>query len=465
MPQAVAPAPGGVAAMPGGPTLTGPMLAAPGVVGTVVPGPVVSSPMMPGPVFSDSYMGGGSPGCGGCGGHSPFSCGSCCDGGCCTDGGSCCEDGCCYQGDSRWDLRAEALLWWIKGMQTPPLVTQGSAADAHPVALGQPGTSVLFPNGDLATVGSPGGRFTAGYWFCDDHLIGIEGSFFFLGQNNGNGPTTFSSNGSGSPFLARPFLNVSTGAPFEDAQPVSIPGLVKGSVSVTQSSELWGTELNLKTNLCCGPNYFIDLIGGFRQLKLDESLNINESLTSLPFMAGGVPVPGGQMITQGDGFTTRNTYFGGQLGANAEWRFLPCWTLGMNVKLGMGATNQMADITGFTTQPNAAGVATTTPGGLLTRAAGTSPNIGNFSRDQFSFVPEVGLNIGYQVTDHIRLFAGYNMLYWSNVARPGNQIDRSVDPFQTNGVNSAAGAQRPTFMFQNSDFWAQGVVVGLQFRW
>ena len=42
-------------------------------------------------------------------------------------------------------------------------------------------------------------------------------------------------------------------------------------------------------------------------------------------------------------------------------------------------------------------------------------NIGHYSRDQFSVVPEVGLNVGYQLTRHVSLSAGYTCIYWSNV--------------------------------------------------
>src|SRR5262249_14895909 len=147
-----------------------------------------------------------------------------------------------------------------------------------------PGTTVLF-GGDFATEPRSGARFTAGYWFTDDHLIGVEGSFFFLGDRNGS----FAASSNGDTPLARPVTNVAqplgfpagtfgdlTGAARElvaGVQQTPVAGVTStlaGTVTVGTSSSFWGAEANLRTNLCCGPNYFIDLIGGFRFLGLDE---------------------------------------------------------------------------------------------------------------------------------------------------------------------------------------------------
>ena len=53
-----------------------------------------------------------------------------------------------------------------------------------------------------------GGRFFLGYWFCDDHALGLEGGYFFTGP----GVTNFSATSGGTPILTRPFINAATGA-------------------------------------------------------------------------------------------------------------------------------------------------------------------------------------------------------------------------------------------------------------
>jgi hypothetical protein len=71
------------------------------------------------------------------------------------------------------------------------------------------------------------------------------------------------------------------------------------------------------------------------------------------------------------------------------------------------------------------------------------------------------------VTPNVQVYAGYNFLYWSNVIRPGDQIDRTVDlTFVPNAPPvPPSGQNRPAPTFGQSDFWAQGVQFGVQFRW
>jgi hypothetical protein len=62
---------------------------------------------------------------------------------------------------------------------------------------------------------------------------------------------------------------------------------------------------------------------------------------------------------------------------------------------------------------------------------------------------------------------GYSFLYWSNVVRPGDQIDRTVNFTQvpidpTNGPLS--GSARPALMPRQNDFWAQGFNFGIEIQ-
>ena len=105
------------------------------------------------------------------------------------------------------------------------------------------------------------------------------------------------------------------------------------------------------------------------------------------------------------------------------------------------------------------------PGGLLAQ----STNIGHHSNDKFAAVPELDLNIGYQINDHWRAFVGYSFLYASNVVRPGDQIDRRVNPNLIpvigGGATTPTGPSNPMVTGAHSDFWAQGANVGLEFRY
>jgi hypothetical protein len=126
--------------------------------------------------------------------------------------------------------------------------------------------------------------------------------------------------------------------------------------------------------------------------------------------------------------------------------------------IALGVVHQDIDINGSTTVTIPGQPPVVRPGGLLALPS----NIGHYTSDRFGVSPQVGLNVGYQVTSHVRLTAGYSFIYLNNVARPGNQIDTVIDPRQL--PPATAIGTRPYFPGQTTDFWAQGVNLGLQLR-
>jgi hypothetical protein len=374
-------------------------------------------------------------------------------GGYCGDDCNACGADCCDGATfgNRYYFSADYLLWWIKGSKTPPLVTQGSLGDPIPGALGLPGTTVLFGGNSVEDNPFSGARFSAGYWFGDQHLLGLDFGGFFLGQGSKN----FSATSTGTPILARPFVDAATGT--ETTELVAGPGVLAGTVNVHTDSKLWGYEANLRSNLCagqlCGVDYFVDGIAGFRAIGLDESLGVNESLV----VVGGSSA--GQQFKINDNFSTQNRFYGGQLGFLSEFRW-DRWVLDLNTKVGLGTNQEMVRIDGSTAITPLGGATQVFNGGLLALPS----NSGHFTRDEFVWVPEIGLNFGYQWTDHVKLYVGYNFLYISSVVRPGEQIDRVVN---TNQLPPAVGGgpARPAFTFNASDFWAQGVNFGVEFKY
>jgi len=108
----------------------------------------------------------------------------------------------------------------------------------------------------------------------------------------------------------------------------------------------------------------------------------------------------------------------------------------------------------------------TVTGGVLA----LSSNIGRQVHDQFSVVPELGVNIGCRVTRNLTAYVGYSVLYWTDVARPGDLINRTVNPSllptsQAFGTAVPNAAAQPVSGLQHTDFWAQGVNFGLEFRY
>jgi hypothetical protein len=103
----------------------------------------------------------------------------------------------------------------------------------------------------------------------------------------------------------------------------------------------------------------------------------------------------------------------------------------------------------------------TSVGGLLALPS----NIGRFSKDRTEVIPEFGARIGYQVTSHLQVFAGYSLLYWGEVVRAGNEVDLTVNPALLPGSGiPVTGPRRPMPLLTNSSFWAQGIDLGLELR-
>jgi hypothetical protein len=374
----------------------------------------------------------------------PSCCNSAVTDGCFADGCAAGCGGCCAPGN-RFYATTEYILWWVKGSPLPPLVTQGSVGDPIPGALGSPGTLLLYGNNAVGSGPRSGGRFMLGYWFGDEHCLGLEGGGFFLGTRTPG----FSASSNGTPILARPFVDAVTGA--QTVELVAGPNVLAGTISVSDRSSFWGYEANLRTNICCQCRCYTDLIAGFRALGLDEDLRINEQLMVLR-------APGG-MFTVEDRFNVRNRFYGGQVGTVTQYQ-LGRWSFDFITKLAIGNTHQTVDISGSTLILDPRTGSSQNVGGLLAQRS----NIGHYSRDVFGFVPEVNLNVGYQLTDHCRLYLGYNFIYWTNVVRPGNQIDPVVNTAQL-PPPQPGGPARPAFTFRGSDFWAQGINFGLEFRY
>jgi hypothetical protein len=356
---------------------------------------------------------------------------------------------------------ADYLLWWIRnGPVNTPLVTTGSATDAVPGALGQPGTSVLFGNRPLQFGAFNGLRLGAGF----DLGLGwsLEGGFFGLERR----AATFllASDDNGNPLIARPVFNNQAGA--RAAYLDALPGVLTGNASVIARSQLQSYELNVAAQLYRDPSLGIDLLAGFRTLQLNEDLGITDNVTALvpgvlTFLGGPADPPNSLTII--DRFHVYNRFYGGQVGGRVFWqpgRF----DLGLTAKLALGATQRLALIDGATNLNSPGSSPTTNVGGILAQPS----NIGRFFQSSFGVIPEVGLDVGYWILPQVRLGVGYDFLYWNRVARPGNLIDSNVNPAQVPrdpNFGNGLGDARPAFQFHQSAFWAQGFRVGLRVQY
>jgi hypothetical protein len=348
----------------------------------------------------------------------------------------------------RFFVQGEFLLWWARQAQIPPLAT--TAANQQLGFFGQPGTTNLIGPGGFGSQLREGFRIRAGAWLTDS--VGVDGSFFFLGRRTDT--QTLSSDQ--FPTLLRPIIAANFNSEFGEL--VAFPGLATGSLTVRQTSDLWGADLNLKKGLLCECDRQLSAFVGYRFLSLNESLTISEALTAGP----NSPDPQGTQIQVQDRFDVKNQFHGAQLGL-AGTRQWDRFTLDGRVSVALGDTHQVEDISGNQVRTRPGEAPQTFSGGLLA----VGPNLGQFTTNRFSVVPELTLNAGYYLTRNVQVYAGYNFHYWSNVIRPGDQIDRTVDlTFVPNAPPvPPSGQNRPMPMFHQTGFWAQGIQFGVGVRW
>ncbi len=356
-----------------------------------------------------------------------------------TDGGPLCAPA-PYPGNELY-VRAEALLWWTKGAPVPALGTSFAGPTIPNGLLGTPGTSVALGDQSFGAGVRGGGRLMVGYWFDDDHLFGVEGGFFVLGQST----QTQSASSQGAAGLAIPYFNTTTGP---SAFPIAGTNQV-GTLGLAYKSDLWGTEANLRGVLCQCPCSYIDFVIGYRGLGLDESLNF----TGTTATTNGTTLPNGAtFFSFRDRFSTQNRFNGGQIGTVMEWK-CGCWVFDLTAKVAMGVTNEVVTNSGSSVAIAGGATTISSNSGFFAQPN----NVGRFTQNNFAVVPEVGMTVGYQITPRLRTFVGYNFLYWSRVVRPTDQLNTMVN-------GALPGNVIPPFSFHPTDFRAQGVTLGLEWR-
>lgn len=365
---------------------------------------------------------------------------------------------------------AEYLLWQIKDGPNPiPLATLGNPNAVTPGAIGQPGTVVVMGGSNMDYGRFSGGRLVGGFYLDPDKIWGIEFSGFLL-EKKAFGQS-LKSDSNGNPQIYRPLNDPDVG---ESTFFVSDPGFTAGSISLSSSSQLWGTEANLLGTIYRTDKCRITLLTGFRYLGLEERIDVSTLQTTLTDASlcsatqPGVALPAGTVLGVRDSFQTSNQFFGGQFGARAEWFLSKNLFLDMRGQVALGVNHQVIDVNGLTTQIVPGEFPVMVPAGVLaTRTNVSHTNIGHYSKDGFSVVPEAQARLGWQWNNYLRTWVGYDFLYMSNVVRPGNQFTRTVDflaPPTSCSFDPSCPCKDPAPpTFAHSSFWAQGLILGFQF--
>ena len=248
---------------------------------------------------------------------------------------------------------------------------------------------------------------------------------------------------------------------------ISNPGLLAGGAFLATGSRLSGADLFVVRNLAYCPNYSFDFLGGGKYLDLDEYLEITQ--VTRPIGEGVVVLnnvrfggDGGPALTVADRFRTRNQFWGGVLGLRGEYRFGPAF-VNLTIKGGVGNNRQTVDIDGFS-EVAVPGVPRL-PSGLL---AVQGANRGRLVSNRLSVISEVGAQVGVQVTRHVRVTIGYDLLYLEDVARPGDQIDPIINPRllpTSTSFGSVSGLTSPIRTQARDDWYAHGVRIGMELQY
>lgn len=366
-----------------------------------------------------------------------------------TGVGSSCASGCnsCGVGplqqaglSSGW-LESETLLWWGRGQTGAPTVVGGATPTVLPTTVLAGGNS--NPVGTNLLLGQ---RVDLGMWLDDCQSVGVGARGFGILTN---GTTNTITNGGNSTGLS--FFNTTIGLP--DTYLVNFstgPNSTNtGTIGLRTDTDLIAGELYTKMLLARDGSARTDLLSGYTFLRLDSELGINTSFTD------GItnPIQNGTVFTTSDTFSTKNTFHGGHLGLSNEinrGRF----SFSLLGKVALGNMQSRATIAGRYTEtpPNAATV--TENRGLFAQ----SSNIGTLSQNRFTFLPEAGAKVRYQL-GRAQFGVGYTLLVLPSVAMASGQVDRNID---IGGIGGAPAAPLPRFATET--YFLHGVDLGLTFK-
>ena len=375
-------------------------------------------------------------------------------------------------------------------------------------------TDVVFGN-PIDSPSNSGGRFALGKWLSP--TVGVEVSYLFMAKS--------STNFAGSPDMSNsaiPFFDVTND--LQSSYPINMPltttlkhvflnttpGIFVhlfntetstsslGNMSSSLSSSLQAADLNGLWSLNNDTTQPLALIGGFRFVQLNEDLNLSSSVTrqndSTTLLEPALGIPGQQSfinnstsdIFRQDNFRTRNNFFGAQLGGRGEYR-VGSWSLFGSGQASIGNMRENVNVSGITNFDNTsiitptktilvAGVPLIVPTGdpnILTTTSSQEDsglfaqptNSGNHTQNVIAGVIQGDVKLRYYFSPTCNLSAGYTVMYLSSVVQPGEQIVNGINPESLNVPFTNFDTSQPKFQFRTTDYWAQGVNIGLNLRY
>ena len=337
------------------------------------------------------------------------------------------------------------LMGWSKGRNVPALVTTSDASDEG--VAGASSTSVLMGNERVGLGTGSGGRVDFGAWLGGMTEVGLGMRFYGFSADGGD----FQAVSDGSQVLALPFYN--TRLDQEDARLVATgPGVAAGEVSISNSTNILQAESYLRIPMTEGHGWRFDLVGGYHYSRVEDRLTLDAFSEDLD---GSFLLGAGNTRRITDVFDATNDFHGGSLGLLGQIH-RDRMVFSMLGKISGGNMHQKVRIEGR--QENTSPAGSNDVFGSGTFALNT--NTGRYERDVTAVIPEAQFTFTFLWRENVSLNLGYAFSYWSDVVTATDSIDRNVNSSQFQD-NPLFGSGDPQFTLRDTDFWVQGMTIGI----
>jgi hypothetical protein len=355
-----------------------------------------------------------------------------------------------------WDA-LELLYWWPTRQPVPQLAFGSRTGTPVP---GAPGMDLLVGGEALDTQPSAGGRFTFGYSVNTAETLGLEFTYFFLGTRSFHRHVSNHLPNSVQTF-GLPYVNASTGA--SELFLLGRAGETHSFLTASTSVRVQGWEVNTVANVVDREAVKVNALMGWRYFMANEGLRLQQTQLRYHGPNGGA----GGVVQTADQFDAHNRFHGGQLGLHTDIRQGVVFCE-LTAKIAFGQVYEVVKTEGATH------ILTPVFGGATLQSFGGSgiyvqpSNFGRSANGVFAVLPEGTFKFGFRLGETGRVYVGYSFLYLSDAVRPGDQIDRTLNPSQVplaSGAPPVYGGDRPARLFNRSDFWVQGLLIGLETRY
>ena len=307
-------------------------------------------------------------------------------------------------------LTLEYLYWATQGPSVPALVTTG--------VEGNPTTQTLLGGERMLNGLRSGFRISGGMFVDSANRWALSFSTISLGSRS----ERLAGGSDGTTLLNLPDYTLLNGTPVPNY--VAFPGSSRGTATASAQTSFFSGDTHLSRVYQSGNGFRFDLLGGYRFLQLGDS--ISESSDSFQLFTPNARIMRERSVR------TRNYFDGGEVGFSTQGR-LGRLAFEMQTTVALGATTTQTDRS-FTISEF----------GFLGAAAPLIQTGGRTAQSDFAVVPQLGLKLGWQPMDHVRITAGYDLIYWSRVRRAQELF---------------TGSDATT------DFWAQGLSLGAELRY